>query len=60
MTTRTPKPKRMGPYLRSQGFDLSEYDRSDQRWRVRCSQCQALCINGIPTHEIGCPNQRRD
>lgn len=22
-----------------------------------CSQCQALSINGTPTHEAGCPNQ---
>ena len=21
-------------------------------------QCEACCINGVPCHEIGCPNQR--
>ena len=25
--------------------------------RVRCTQCEALVINGHPTHEAGCPNQ---
>jgi hypothetical protein len=24
--------------------------------KVRCSQCEALFINGIATHEHGCPN----
>jgi hypothetical protein len=24
--------------------------------RVRCSQCEAMTINGTPTHETGCPN----
>ena len=32
-----------------------------KQWRVRCSQCEALVINGIATHERGCPNApRRD
>lgn len=26
---------------------------------VGCSQCEALCINGIACHETGCPNQTR-
>ena len=42
--------------LRDQGFDLSE--RYARTWRVRCSQCEALVINGIATHETGCPNGR--
>ena len=24
----------------------------------KCNQCQMLCINGMNTHELGCPNQR--
>ena len=24
--------------------------------RLACSQCEALVINGIATHETGCPN----
>jgi len=23
---------------------------------VGCSQCEAVCINGTPCHETGCPN----
>jgi hypothetical protein len=45
--------------LRDQGFDLSEYDPSDQTWDVQCSQCVALAINGYACHETGCPNQRK-
>lgn len=34
------------------------FDESRGR-RVRCSQCQACVCNGIPLHEIGCPNSYR-
>ena len=40
------------------GFDLSRAVPFERGVRVRCSQCEALCINGIPTHERGCPNAR--
>lgn len=43
--------------LRQLGFD--ETKRSGQGYRVRCSQCQAMVINGVPTHERGCPNAPR-
>lgn len=26
--------------------------------RIRCTQCEALMINGIFCHELGCPNTR--
>lgn len=42
--------------LRDRGFDESYYDRSSCAWRVRCSQCDAMVINGVPCHETGCPN----
>jgi hypothetical protein len=42
--------------LRRKGFDLS-YNRPFQRaWRVRCSQCEAVVVNGTPLHETGCPH----
>ena len=47
-----------GRMLRRQGFDRSNYNRETGHWRVRCSQCQALVINGVPCHERGCPNTR--
>lgn len=45
--------------LVAMGFDQAEYNRSAKCWRVRCSQCEVLVINGHPTHETGCPNERR-
>ena len=26
---------------------------------LRCPQCEALAVNGVPTHEIGCPLSKR-
>lgn len=46
--------------LRDRGFDLSWAVPFAHAWKVRCSQCEAVCINGIPTHEQGCPNEPRD
>ena len=37
------------------GFDQSR--KGFNEYRIGCSQCAALVINGIPTHESGCPNQ---
>lgn len=42
--------------LKCAGFDRSFYDRSSGYHNPRCSQCEAVCINGIPCHETGCPN----
>jgi hypothetical protein len=42
--------------LRQLGFDLAQHVPFTKRYRVRCSQCEALCINGVPTHETGCPH----
>ena len=45
------------------GFDQSyalgrdDAGRFSKAIRVKCSQCEALCINGIATHEQRCPNQ---
>ena len=46
--------------LHDQGFDLSEHIPFTKQFRVRCSQCEAAVINGVPCHENGCPNQVRD
>ena len=56
-----PKKKvNLGVRLRRLGFDETYYDRQDRAYVVRCSQCEALVINGIPCHEHGCPNERRE
>lgn len=43
--------------LLDQGFDQSYKTRDGVR--PSCSQCQAVCINGVACHETGCPNGRR-
>ncbi len=42
----------------ARGFDATtrEYDHG---FRVRCSACSSMIINGVATHELGCPNNRR-
>ena len=41
--------------LLARGFDES-YIAGDGV-RVKCSQCEALAVNGVGTHEHGCPNK---
>lgn len=43
--------------LKKQGFDLSK--RAGRYNRVGCSQCVPAVINGVATHEHGCPNKRK-
>jgi hypothetical protein len=41
------------------GFDNTRREESDDNGTylaVRCSQCEAAVINGVPCHERGCPN----
>ncbi len=42
--------------LRLLGFDDSIHVPFTREYKVRCTQCQAACVNGVPTHEHGCPN----
>lgn len=42
--------------LQALGFDNSKVVPFTSHWRVSCSQCEAVVINGTPTHETGCPN----
>lgn len=43
--------------LHRRGFDQSHAVRFERAAVVRCSQCEALVVCGIPTHEHGCPNR---
>lgn len=43
--------------LEARGFDRSRAVPFEQGAEVGCSQCEALCINGVPCHESGCPNR---
>jgi hypothetical protein len=45
--------------LIAQGFDQTYISRASGV-RPKCSQCEALVINGIATHETGCPNARHE
>lgn len=42
------------------GFDRTTYDSDAGTIRVRCSQCEALVVNGVPCHETGCRNATRE
>ena len=56
------KAARLAKTLREQyGFDKAHVATSDggtRYARVGCSQCQAMCVNGVPLHEKGCPNEK--
>ena len=45
--------------LHALGFDNSTR-RGTREYSVACTQCEALAINGVPTHEVGCPNQKHE
>lgn len=54
-------PAKLAQLLRQRGFDKSFV--TNPGWgggvTVRCSQCEALVVNGTATHEHGCPNHKR-
>lgn len=61
MTTTKPTTKtsyaKLAAKIRKRGFDKST--ACSDGVHVSCSQCQALVINGIATHEHNCPNARK-
>ena len=42
--------------LKKLGFDKSELLVEDSVVYVSCSQCLAMVINNVATHEVGCSN----
>jgi hypothetical protein len=46
--------------LEALGFDKSKLLGPGEGIRVGCSQCEAVCINGAPCHETGCPNATKE
>ena len=50
---------RLSYYRNVLGFDNATNIPFSARYRIRCSQCAALVINGVPCHETGCPNTPR-
>jgi hypothetical protein len=57
MARRTERAK-IAEKLRRQGFDKSYVDPVEKLAQACCSQCNALVVNGVPTHERGCPNDK--
>jgi len=62
MAKSTRPPRRQPQYylrqLKRRGFDLSYYN--GHCWIVRCSQCKAVVVNWVATHEAGCPNANKE
>lgn len=47
--------------LISLGFDRSANTFGRENLlSVACSQCESMVINGVPTHERGCPNTKHE
>ncbi len=46
--------------LINRGFDRSEIRDETGGINVRCSQCDALVIQGLACHETGCRNSKKD
>jgi hypothetical protein len=57
MTKREQKQTALVAEMEAHGFDRS-YATGRDGVRVRCSQCEALVISGVATHETGCPNTK--
>ncbi len=47
-------------YFLAKGFDLTKHVAFTKNFRVKCSQCEALVINGVACHETGCPNAKHE
>ena len=46
--------------LRARGFDAAYHIPFTGQYHVACSACEALVINGTPTHEQGCPHATQE
>jgi len=46
--------------LRARGFDRAAHVPFTRSFRIACSQCAAVALNGGPTHESGCPNDTHE
>jgi hypothetical protein len=48
-------------HLVSLGFDLTERHKGSRHClRIKCSQCRAFTVNGVPCHERGCRNEMKE
>jgi hypothetical protein len=55
--------RRNPPYCKGCGLDAPKHDDdcrlAPPKIRIRCDQCEMLCINGVNCHELGCPNAKK-
>jgi hypothetical protein len=58
MATKSKQAQQAGR-VRKLGFDKSHVSSDRNGVAVRCSQCEAMVINGVPCHEQGCPNAKK-
>ena len=55
---------KLSHYRDTLGFDLSHAINrgtfAARQFKIACSQCEALVINGTATHERGCPHAKHE
>ena len=44
-------------YFVIHNHELLDEEAKKKEYAVICDQCEGLTINGVTTHEHGCPNQ---
>ena len=43
-------------YRDTLNFDRTTHIPFTRQYRIGCSSCESMVINGTPTHETGCPH----
>jgi hypothetical protein len=51
---------RLSHYRNILGFDRAEHIPFTRHYRIACSSCEALVINGHASHETGCSNATQE
>ncbi len=51
---------RLAYYRDTLRYDLTKRSQVPRGYTIRCSQCDALVICGVPTHEPGCPHDTHE
>lgn len=47
---------RLALYRDTLGFDRAEHVPFTRQYRIKCSACASMVVNGYPLHERGCPH----
>ena len=51
---------RLAYYRDALQFDRARHIPGTRQYRIQCSSCAALVVNGHPIHERGCPQDTRE